>query len=438
MSPIIGDVRVENPFCRVPFTLLIDDGVPGINPLYYFASQVPAGSVDYHYVSFKGKWFFEHDTAFRHPIVEKIDEGFVDELASWIQSTDVKGKISVIPFPAGLGRVDEHVQGVKKEQLQSFLSNINEKMSQKMDVTSELLTHTNALDLETFTLKSVSEHDWSQTQNTQTLANYVALSLEILRGAGLKPSGVTSPCNFGEKVEADYAEAVLDASKRVLGSKVAWYFLRVESDSDFIRHEPMYLNALRGEAVVSIVACYGDPFWSSQVTDEPKTEWIESSLANFMPQDGRGGRLERLVLSGSHVAIVTHWQSLYSSGKLYGLDGLKELVNRINSVFGGAIVWTKCSELASYVASTSCARFKALNNTLRLTTPFECSNFTFSFEVSTPPKRLTINGEELRNVEDKRSLVANSWCILQRRVFICAAKVNSCLTGNKETVVNIE
>jgi hypothetical protein len=434
----ISNIRTENPLCRVPFTLLIDDGAPGINPLYYFASQVPAGSVDYHYVNFEGKWFFEYDTDFRHPIVERIDEAFVDELSSWIQSTNVKGKISVIPFPAGLGRVDEHVQGVRDDQLKHFLTRIGENISRKMDVTSELLTHTNALDLETFRLKNVSEHDWSQIQSAETLTNYIALSLRILKQAGLNPSGVTSPCNFGEKVEADYAEAVLNATKRELGSKVAWYFLRVDKDSNFIRHEPVHLDPLKGEATVSIVACFGDPFWSSQVTDQPKNEWIETCLGDFMPQSGRGGRIEKLVLSGSHVAIVTHWQSLYSSGKLYGLEGLKELVNRINSVFGEKITWAKCSELASYIVSTSCARFRVLgNNKIGLFTPFNCSNFTFSFEVDSVPSRITVNEQELGRVERRESLTCNSWFIEQRRVFVCIAKVEVS-EEKEETVITLE
>lgn len=412
---------------KAPLTLIIDDGVPVINPLYYFAAQVPPGSVDYHYVYHDGKWYFAEDREFRHPIVQTIDDEFVDKLANWISSATVKGKISAIPYPAGLGRLDRDVKGMDRKQIEHFIAAYR-KMLDKMDVTSEMLTHTNALDLKTYKLRDVSEHDWSQTQDTETLKEYISLSLNILKNAGLNPTGVTSPCNFGEKVEAKYAAAVLAAAKQELGLNVAWYFLKVDRESLYLRHEPVYLDTLGGEACVSIIAAYGDPFWSSQLTDLPRDEWLESAVSMILPKTG-SSRFETMVENGSHIAIVTHWQSLYSNGTYFGLDGLKELVDRINSRFYDRVVWVKCSEIAQYVASATCAKFRILEGGIEVTSAFDCPNFTFSFKTPEPPKEILVNGRTLNQVDEKKALKANCWLWQEGRVFICLDRLQQTPNG---------
>ena len=44
--------------------------------------------------------------------------------------------------------------------------------------------------------------------------------------------------------------------------------------------------------------------------------------------------------------ILTHWQSLYTQGTGLGLEGLCALAERIRKVFGAALEWIPCSELA--------------------------------------------------------------------------------------------
>ena len=56
-------------------------------------------------------------------------------------------------------------------------------------------------------MNGISEHDWSQKQNSKKLAKYIGFALEILKNAGLNPTGVTSPCNFGIYVEEEYVKA---------------------------------------------------------------------------------------------------------------------------------------------------------------------------------------------------------------------------------------
>ncbi|MHB8568340.1 MAG: hypothetical protein ACYC7D_14305 [Nitrososphaerales archaeon] len=419
----ISDIRAENPRLHSPITLLIDDPTPCINPLYYFADQVPSNAVDYHYKSREGKWYFSSDTKFEHPIAKEIDRSFVVEFANWAHSAKVKGKFSIVPYPAGFGRIDREIKGFSRDQVKEFL-NLARKISRKFDVSSELLTHTDALDLRTMKLKrNISEHDWSQKQNAETLTKYLAFSLEILKKAKIDVSGVTSPCNFGAKVEGEYVKAVLNATQQVLGTSKAWYFLHVDYESLTVPPRVMHLNRESQEVVVSIVATGGDPFWTSQITSLEKKNWIESVLEPVLSKDGKSGRLLELVSSRSHVILVTHWQSLYSNGSRHGLAGLQELINRVNSLLGTRIIWMNCRELRDYAACSAACFYRILakENKIELSTPFPCDNFTLSFRCETLPDSIE-SYAVLSKVEHQKDLRPNTWIASEGRVTVCLGR----------------
>jgi len=405
---MIRDLVIERPLCRSPISILIDDPSPGINPLYYFASTVPPKSTAYHYVSKDGEWYFDSDRSFGHPISKMVDPGFVLEFAKWVRQTDVRGKVSVVPYAAGLGRIDGNIEGVSRDQTLEFIRAIS-SIRNKFDVSSELLTHTRAVDLESMNLMGISEHDWSQTQTFETLAPYLALSLEILQNAGLDATGVTSPVDFGAKVEGEYAMAVLEAVKRVRKTGLAWYFLHVDQDSLMVPHRLMYLNQEAREAVVSIVASVKDPFWSSMLTDESEAEWRNEAIERVLSRDGKQGRIAQQVAAGSWVTLVTHWQSLYSNGKRFGLHAAKELVGRINRRLGERIVWMSCSEIAAYVACATAATFRVVEDgaTVVVSSPFPCRNLTLSFSTTLPIKEVRHNGKALRRTNG--SLTGGMW-----------------------------
>jgi hypothetical protein len=436
----VSNFRVENPRCRCPVALLIDDPTPCINPLYYFASQVPKNAVDYHYTRKNGKWYFDSDEQFKHPISENVDRAFVHEFASWVDSTDVKGKISVIPYPAGLGRVDQYLEGFPRTQVRDFVSTVKNNVSSKFDVGSELLTHTRALNLGTRKLMNgISEHDWSQSQNEETLARYISFSLEILKRAGLDPSGVTSPCNFGMYAEEAYVRAILHAARDVLDQKVVWYFLNVDVESRIVDHRLMYLDREAGEAVVTMIASMNDPFWTSQISDLDYESWVKERIDPVLSRDGRSGRIPEQIASGSSVTIVTHWQSLYSNGTRNGLKGLSELVSRINDSFADKIVWMKCTEIADYIACRSSLLFRPHQSPkgtfeVDISSPFNCRDLTFSFTASQTPRKITLltstdeensSEKELTKVDRFELLETGCWLAKEdeanggRRIFVC-------------------
>jgi len=421
---MIRDVATERPLCRSPVSILVDDPSPGINPLYYFASTVPPASTAYHYVSKGGEWYFDSDLTFSHPISRTVDPSFVTEFAKWVRETKVKGKISVVPYAAGLGRIDGDIEGVPRAQVLAFVRAIS-SIKDKFDVSSELLTHTRAVDLGSMKLMEVSEHDWSQNQTFESLAPYITLSLEMLRKAGLDAGGVTSPVDFGARVEEDYAMAVLQAVKRVKKTRLAWYFLHVDEESLLVPHRLMYLNREAREAVVSIVASVKDPFRSSMLTDEPEGEWRERALEPVLSRDGRRGRIARQVAAGSWIALVTHWQSLYSNGTRYGLHAVGELVRRMNSRLGDKIVWVSCSEIAAYVACAAAANIRVIGDgaSIEVSSPFPCRNLTLSFRSTHPVEKLRHDGRVLRRV--KGSLSEGTWSQREGKVVVSVPRLHA-------------
>jgi len=421
---MIRDVATERPLCRSPVSILVDDPSPGINPLYYFASTVPPASTAYHYVSKGGEWYFDSDLTFSHPISRTVDPSFVTEFAKWVRETKVKGKISVVPYAAGLGRIDGDIEGVPRAQVLAFVRAIS-SIKDKFDVSSELLTHTRAVDLGSMKLMEVSEHDWSQNQTFESLAPYITLSLEMLRKAGLDAGGVTSPVDFGARVEEDYAMAVLQAVKRVKKTRLAWYFLHVDEESLLVPHRLMYLNREAREAVVSIVASVKDPFRSSMLADEPEGEWRERALEPVLSRDGRRGRIARQVAAGSWIALVTHWQSLYSNGTRYGLHAVGELVRRMNSRLGDKIVWMSCSEIAAYVACAAAANIRVIGDgaSIEVSSPFPCRNLTLSFRSTHPVEKLRHDGKVLRRV--KGSLSEGTWSQREGKVVVSVPRLHA-------------
>ncbi len=432
-------IRTERPRNSCPITLIIDDPTPCINPLYYFALQVPKSSTDYHYTKKDGKFYFDSDTRFNFPIAKEVDESFVHEFASWVKSTEVRGKFSLIPFPAGLGRVDKGLGGFPNERVEDFLETVRNVISPKFDICPELLTHTRALDLRTKKLRNgVSEHDWSQKQKSKNLTKYIGFAFEILKNAGLTPSGVTSPCNFGMFVEGNYVTAISDAGREILSSNLIWYFLDVDAQSLNVQHKIMRFDAENGSAIVSIIGSMNDPFWGSQFTSLGFDEWSKEKIDPILCSNVDGsisGRISDLVNAGSYATIVTHWQSLYSNGSRLGLKSLTELVTRINSLLGEKILWLTCSEIAQYVASTVSAKFRVIADEdnrssmkIEISSPFDCRDFTFSFGTDMDPIRLILISEnnyqerELNRVSSTGELRPNSWYLASDgRTFVCLA-----------------
>src|SRR5688572_25091380 len=85
---------VRHALDRVPLSLIIDDSCPLVNLNYFFLRDRNEHTGE------QRRW---EDV----PVV--IPERFTREFGEWCQANGVKGKYSVVPCPAGIGRIDQEL-----------------------------------------------------------------------------------------------------------------------------------------------------------------------------------------------------------------------------------------------------------------------------------------------------------------------------------------
>src|SRR5579871_1039869 len=201
---------VEPTDLRPAIALVVDDPAPCINPLWYFRHQVDG----------------QEEPAYARTI--PLD--FMEAWCRFVQETGIRGDFTVLPYPAGLGRVDDRLEGYDTGEVRAWMALAREAVAPQFDIHCEILTHTMALDLKTRQMLPISEHAWTEEQNEATLTDYFATAMQILGEADLPNNGLTQPCYYNRD-ESLYARAVLAAEKRVNGRKVTHNFLHMDSVS---------------------------------------------------------------------------------------------------------------------------------------------------------------------------------------------------------------
>lgn len=384
--------RIEPPRLRVPVTFLLDDPCPGWNP-YYFHDQFNPRSASH------------------------IPNSFLEGFADVVERTGIRGKFSIIPHPFGLGPVSERVEGVSDHDLAAWVGTVRERVAPCMDLSPEVVTHWNALDIETGKLHPFWEPIWVARQSRETLARYIRYGLDILDRAGLPANGVTSSWSTGSTNEEPYAAAIGDALRTTRNLEVTWYFLHPDTALQYV--PPRLVPNDSGAAVVSIVCCVGDFAWSTLDGNPAETNAMISP-------DGKAGRLVEACDPRGIVAFVSHWQSLYSNGSEAGLKALETIVQRVNQYLGDRVQWMRCSDIAQYAAATASISANAQDESrTTFTTDISCPALTVSRpqEDAVTPTSVKVQraGETqpLRRVDDPRTLVPGSWTVRDGRLCVC-------------------
>ena len=330
---------VEQPNLRAPIALIVDDPAPCINPLWYYRHQVDGEAEPAH----------ERD----------IPLAFMQRWCDWVRASGIRGDFTVLPYPAGLGRIDDRLEGYDTGEVRAWLALAREVVAPQFDIHCEVLTHTNALDLATWQLRPQSEQGWMDVQDEATLTEYFATAMQILGEAGLPNHGITQPVTFlGD--QAVYARAILAAEKRVNGSKVSHYFLHFDAVSDVVPQRVTLLDEAAGEAIVSIWAGTNDYLWHTHSHGSMETRMTPETLANrYLTTDGHSGRLAALVRGGGPIVVVTHWQTLYSNGLELGLKTFKEVMARFDTLHGDRFAWRKLSEITDHLLVARTVRFES-------------------------------------------------------------------------------
>jgi hypothetical protein len=352
-------IQVEKPRLGNPVSLIIDDAVPVVNALYYFRLQINQEGYD--------------------QLVKRIPLDFLEQFAAVVQKWGLRGKFTVIPYPAGLGSILEGWEGCDQAELESWLGLARSAIAPYFDITPEILTHTLALDLKTRQLIPEPEHIWMARRNRAELSEYMSTAVGLLRQAGFAPTGITQPCYFkGDR--PSYDQAVLEAIRPPGGDPAgtaAFYFIDFWPDKAPVPPHPVVLlDRERGEAVVSMLAYADDYFWNSQYPNPPGVVEMADEL---ITTDGKAGRLVELMRAGAWATFCTHWQSQYSNGSRQGLAGLEEVARRLVNTFGAHLLWMTNGEMARYRAAEEALRTTWLDErTLQLDSAFACPDFTLT------------------------------------------------------------
>jgi len=333
---------------RVPMVFIVDD--PPINVSYYLRKQqsdrgiLPPSRGSFS--TFLDRW----------PEMEPsriVPNAFWRKFIEWAQAAGVKGKFSLLPCPAGLGFIDDHVDGYMDKELAELIELVRVEYMKDFDITPEILTHTLAWDIEKREMLPITEHEWMARQDGETLAAYMAEGLRVLKNVGIVARGITQPCSFSGD-EHLYARAVLEAEKRVNGIRHTFYFLNTDAESTPVPSPVMIADEDRDEFVVSVVSAStaDEPFWASIYGDGD----IPAMADYYISEDGTKGRFLDLLQAGGPIVFHAHSQTLYSNGAEKGFMALQEVVRRVGEHIGDRVEWMKIGEFAERVIKEARSR----------------------------------------------------------------------------------
>jgi len=96
---------VCNPLLRTPLSPIVDDSCPVINLTYYWIRQRHAWKARHHPGEPPDRW--EGDPTKLDRVPPTIPSDFARRWGEWCGEQGIRGKFSLVPFPAGQGRIDQ-------------------------------------------------------------------------------------------------------------------------------------------------------------------------------------------------------------------------------------------------------------------------------------------------------------------------------------------
>jgi hypothetical protein len=393
-------VRVLNPRTRVPVSLIIDDSTCLVNLAHYCIPQFAEVFPDRYQQDWKS-------------LPREIPDSFVRKFAEWSREHGVKGKYSVIPYPALVGRIDQALPGWSKADLEASLKVLRDVMAPDWDFHPEMVTHTRIVDprtgkpCEEKSERFMENWGWCKGRSADELTDYLAFALRILKNVGLKCEGVTSPGGFGTGALPEYARAVLQSCRDVFGAEVPHYVKHAGNDPS-VAPRVHYAAGLDGDSprcAVQIVAGTGDWFggWDGLTP---------GSVDKFITADFKQGRMADVIRRGEPAIMLGHWPGFYTNGQELGFDIFKEIVKRLKEGFDH-LVWMKLSEIARYWAARELTHIDRAEGTISFSAPFACPAFTV--ELAAREARFVA----LKEVPDPLRLTSGTWTRQGEKAIVC-------------------
>jgi hypothetical protein len=393
-------VTVLNPRGRVPVSLIIDDSTCLVNLAHFCIPQFAEVFPD----RYKQRW---------QELPREIPDSFVREFGEWCAERGVRGKYSIVPYPACVGWVDRDIPGWSKRALDESLKLVRTLMMPNWDIHPEMVTHTWVIDTKTGrpyperTDRFMENWRWTDGKSVDELANYLSYALRILKNVELPCEGITTPGGFGNRVLPELAQATLQSCRDVFRAEIPHYFRHLFTDNQSVAPRVEYASGLDTNdprCVVSIIGCTGDWFGGWDGLER-------GSVDKFITADLKEGRLVDVIARGEPAIMVCHWPGIYFNGEKVGFNIFKQIVERLHAGYDN-LIWMKLSEIARYWAAKELTRIERTREGLRLQAPFATPIFTLRFRArpNTVPK-LIVQGHqvELRQTRALRGLENGTW-----------------------------
>lgn len=376
-------VSVGNPFGgRVPVTFIIDDSTCLVNMGHYCMPQ------------FEEAWGRDRYEFPWREWPREIPDDFVREFGDFCRSEGVKGKYSVVPFPALVGWVDREMPGWSRRELVASRNLVRDFLLPDWDIHPEMISHTRVVDPKSGRPLPQREDGsywmenggWTEGRSVDEIAEYIALALRILRNIELPCEGFTTPGGFGNKAKDFLEIAGREAIREVFPeTEIPHYFKYVLTDpADSVMPRVQRAKGLGGpapECIVQIPSCTGDWFgaWHGGLPNP-----TEETIDRHITADGAGGRLVEVIEKGEPAAFLTHWPSLYANGSDTAFAAFRGIVQRVNQTYGDRILWMKLTEIARYWAVRELATIRSDENGYAFSSPWSVDGWTVSFPAGGP------------------------------------------------------
>ena len=409
-------VTVINPRSRVPVGLIIDDSTCLVNLNRYAVPQ---------FAQVLGRLSHHAHLPWREWPVE-IPDSFVRKFGEWCAEHGVKGKYSIVPYPACVGRLDRMLPGWTQQELQDSIDLVRTLMMPNWDIHPEMVTHTRVIDTKTghpypdFTTKFMENWDWSVGRSVDEMTDYLAYALRILKNIGLTCEGITTPGGFGSKARPQLAQATFQSVRDVFGAEIPHYFrdLFAEGDQSVA---PLVQNAsgLDGSdprCVVHTIACTGDWTGGWDAT-------TPGGVDKFITADGSAGRMVDVITRGEPALMLAHWTGIFFNGQETGFKIFQEVVKRLNARFNH-LHWMKLSEVARYWAAKELTTITQAAGRIAFKAPFACPEFTVRWRGALTKAPLHHAGDattELKEVSGPLKLEPGLWCRDGENLVACFA-----------------
>jgi hypothetical protein len=406
------NATVCNPLLRTPLSLIIDDSCPVINKAHYWIQQRHDWRLRHEPDKPPAGWEKHYDKLDRMP--NTCPAAFAEQWGEWCVEQGIRGKFSMIPFPAGVGRIDRGFEGFPKSELRDWLRVTKDIIWRSFDLTPEMLTHTGVVDLKTWRLTEAWEqYEWTDPPE-ELLTDYITAAMQLLKNVGITCEGVTSPGSFGAKKESAYARAVLEAALRVHRNPQPFYFLR--SSATEPPEVPLWhADKAAGRAVASVIPCTNDWFGA--------TGFDTSDPDLFITGDLRGGRLPVVLQKELPCILVGHWPCFHVNGGP-GFKVLKEVKRRLDAFDPDhtRTLWMKTSEIGHYTMARTLSDIRVEGGAtpdaerLCIETKFPTHNFTLSLDVAAG--RVKVGGSEARLARSRRDFHAGTFLVEGGRTYV--------------------